>query len=846
MKNSLLNKFTSKKKTAVAIAFILVSLVYSLTTFASPGGKTGKTTTGCTCHSSQSSNTTLTAFLQSGGAWSVAPNSTNTIIVTLHNSVLSHGGVDISVKTTSGGETNIGTLSPVSTYLKSSNGELTQTASTSYTDSLQFQFTWTAPSTPGTYYLKAAGLAAGPPSDETGDQWNIMTPQAIVVETPASTVTLTSPNGAESWCAGSSQNITWTYQGVTNVKIELSSDGGSSFPTTLTASTPASAGTWAWSVPTSLVAGTNYIVRISDASNSSTSDVSNAAFSIKPITAITQQPQTISACLGTSANFSVTATGANLTYQWRKDGQNISNETASAYNISSVTAQSAGNYDCIVTGACGNAITSSQAALTVDLPPAISSQPNPVQTCAGQPASFSITASGTNLTYQWQKDGQNLAGKTSAQLNLTNVQTTDAGDYKVIISGKCTPTVTSQTAALTVLSAPAITKQPTDQTVTKGGTINLSITATGTTPTYQWQKTGVDIPNATQSTLVITNAKIEDSGNYTCKVTNTCGTVNSNSALITVQDITAPILTLTSDLVDFGKVTLATSKDSTFTALLTNSGNADLSITNAAISGTDASSFQLMNFTLPLTIKPSQSASLTIKFQPASGGSKTAIVTFTSNGGNKILNLNGFGLILDLSTSVPELTFSFTTVGVPVTQNITILNKSNVDLNTEMVIGGKNPEDFAVTAEKTFVLTTNGNKISELTFTPSVTTDQEAELQVSAKEYGLIKTVKLIAHNTTGIADNSDNIQISIVPNPSTDGVIVELNNITGENVKISIYDENGLKITDLSNNSSVSMGNKLNWDLTDNQGRRISNGIYNVLIQFEGKVIRKPLIIIR
>src|SRR5689334_3818486 len=47
-----------------------------------------------------------------------------------------------------------------------------------------------------------------------------------------------------------------------------------------------------------------------------------------------------------------------------------------------------------------------QVIITVNQPPAITAQPTASQTlCSGSAASFSVTATGTNLTYQWQKNG---------------------------------------------------------------------------------------------------------------------------------------------------------------------------------------------------------------------------------------------------------------------------------------------------------------------------------------------------------------------------------------------------------------------------------------------------------
>lgn len=91
----------------------------------------------------------------------------------------------------------------------------------------------------------------------------------------SASVTLTSPNGGESWAGGSTRSITWTSTGVTNVKLEYTLNG--STWSTITASTSASAGSYAWTVPGS--ASTTAKVRVTDAGGTA-SDASNAAFTI--------------------------------------------------------------------------------------------------------------------------------------------------------------------------------------------------------------------------------------------------------------------------------------------------------------------------------------------------------------------------------------------------------------------------------------------------------------------------------------------------------------------------------------------------------------------------------------
>jgi endonuclease/exonuclease/phosphatase family metal-dependent hydrolase len=89
-------------------------------------------------------------------------------------------------------------------------------------------------------------------------------------------VTVTAPNGGESYAGGSSQNITWTAANVSNVKLEYTLDG--SAWSVITSSTPAAAGSYTWTVPNT--ATTAAKVRVTDASSATVTDASNAAFTI--------------------------------------------------------------------------------------------------------------------------------------------------------------------------------------------------------------------------------------------------------------------------------------------------------------------------------------------------------------------------------------------------------------------------------------------------------------------------------------------------------------------------------------------------------------------------------------
>jgi hypothetical protein len=89
---------------------------------------------------------------------------------------------------------------------------------------------------------------------------------------------------------------------------------------------------------------------------------------------------------------------------------------------------------------------------------------------------------------------------------------------------------------------PSIIVEPEDQVKCLGEEVNFTMMATGSEPlTYQWFKDGQSISGATSPTYTIESVNLSDAGSYWINVSNPCGSVTSEAAMLTV-DITPSII----------------------------------------------------------------------------------------------------------------------------------------------------------------------------------------------------------------------------------------------------------------------------------------------------------------
>ena len=215
--------------------------------------------------------------------------------------------------------------------------------------------------------------------------------------------------------------------------------------------------------------------------------------------AITKQPVNYTGTAGSTATFSVTATGTGLTYQWQmySDGAwKNSGATGSKTNKISFNVTSSHNgkkYRCVITDSFGQKVTSNAATVYVGTPLAITKQPVNYTGAVGSTATFSVTATGTGLTYQWQmySDGAwKNSGATGSKTNRISFNVTDSHNgkkYRCVITDSNGQKVTSNAASVKVATPLTITKQPVNYIGAAGSTATFNVTASGTGLKYQWQ-----------------------------------------------------------------------------------------------------------------------------------------------------------------------------------------------------------------------------------------------------------------------------------------------------------------------------------------------------------------------
>jgi hypothetical protein len=208
-------------------------------------------------------------------------------------------------------------------------------------------------------------------------------------------------------------------------------------------------------------------VRISSVARASNEMLFAAASTGFPVISSQPTPANQIVPAGQTIDYSVTATGPLLKYQWLQNNSPLSNATNSEFTIASTAPSNSGNYDVVITNSFGS-VTSTVVSLTVTNL-MITTQPVSVASAYASTVAFNVSAVGLQpLFYQWYENGVAIAGATNNILTLEPWDAISAGSYNVVVSNSA-GSITSATASLTLGGAPVSLSQIDDNDVPSSG-----------------------------------------------------------------------------------------------------------------------------------------------------------------------------------------------------------------------------------------------------------------------------------------------------------------------------------------------------------------------------------------
>jgi hypothetical protein len=476
-----------------------------------------------------------------------------------------------------------------------------------------------------------------------------------------------------------------------------------------------------------------------------------ATLSVDGTPLITSQPVDATAAANGSSSFGIGVySRSSLTYQWQRstdagatwgnlsDATGISGSTGPNLYLSSVALNRSGErYRAVLTNALG-VTTSSAATLLVQAPPTIQTQPTARTVPIGQSTTFSVVATGTPTpTYQWRKNGSNIAAATGATYTIPSVQTGDAGNYSVYIANVA-GNLSSDIVALTVVSPAApVINSPLNVTAQQGVAFTYTLTATNFPLSFN--AAGLPPGLTVNPTTGMIQGTPTGSGQYGVSV-SVANTVGSDSKVLTINVAPSPPV-ITSSLSGsafvgavYGYTITATNSPTSYNATGLPPGLA-VNTATGAISGTPTA-----NGTYNVTIAAANSGGV---------DSKTLVLTVTL-------------------PPAPVLSGSFTTAAklrFPYTYAITASN---------------NPTSYNATG-----------------LPPGLTINPATGAIIGAPTGLGTYLVTIAAANAGGVASTTLTIAVTKAPQDSllsgTQSDLLLENNVTGERV---IWQMNGASIT--------------------------------------------------
>jgi pimeloyl-ACP methyl ester carboxylesterase len=387
----------------------------------------------------------------------------------------------------------------------------------------------------------------------------------------------------------------------------------------------------------------------------------------------------------------------------------------------------------------------------------------------------SVAITGTNVGdfSQTNNCGTSLAAGVSCTISVT-FKPTATGTRTATVSVTDNATASPQKASLTGkgTAAPAVTLSPTSlafgnqavgtssavksATLTNSGNASLSITSVAITGTNvadfsQTDNCGTSLAAGTSCTISVT-FKPTATGSRTAFVSTTDNATGSPQKLsLAGTGTAAPAVTLSPTSLAFGNQAVGTSS-AMKSATLTNSGNAALSISSVAITGTNLADFSQTN-NCGTSLAAAASCTISVTFKPTATGARAASVSITDNAGGspQKVSLAGTGTAAPAVTLSPtSLSFGNQKVGTAsAVKTVTLTNSGAASLTISAIkITGTNSGDFSETNNCGSSVAAGSSCTLSVRFKPTTTGSRVASVSVTDNAAGSPQNVSLAGTGT--------------------------------------------------------------------------------------------------
>ena len=249
---------------------------------------------------------------------------------------------------------------------------------------------------------------------------------------------------------------------------------------------------------------------------------------------------------GSSGKLTVSATGtAPISYRWQKlisgSWTTVRDATTNPdLTFTNASAQDSGQYRAVVNNQARNAQVSNVITVSVKENVSITSQPynqygNQLRAVIGDDINFSVSASGSEVSYSWYRNNSLISSGSSLQLR--DIDLADTGVYRCRVTNSL-GTEWCNSVELVILTPPTKTGQSGSVTLFEGESTTLSVDFSGSpVPTVQWFKNGTALSGATGNTIPFNAITLDDEGTYTCRIQNEAGSVNCSPIEVVVKEI---------------------------------------------------------------------------------------------------------------------------------------------------------------------------------------------------------------------------------------------------------------------------------------------------------------------